>query len=283
MTPLICDEIAFKTSHQSSRPPPLFTDLDSRVVYHTLTPHPAFSPVPNEAKPGTVEEQSRNERAYRQLLVHGALAVLLPTEDLGNPCLRTLVADVIGELILCNGIGNKACEGWLLWEGITKIVEKVRGRAEAEAGGDGLESDHRSRLEKFGLLSETKASVKPEKESGSTWSLSEACWQILQYLYLTWAVIRFIITGLYAAYIRPARRPPGPSTARKVEGSRATNGDAALSSPRPMLSFKIFSLVAVVLDLTDRTPWLLGCLCLVRHHLIRRPQQLGAAGGIFDK
>ena len=230
-----------------------------------------------------MEEQADNESAYRQLLVQGALAVLLPTEDLGNACLRTLVADIIGEMILGNGIGNKVCEGWLLWEGITKIVENVRRRSDTTVGGEKPESDGRSRLEKFGLLSDEKSAVEEEKKAGRTWGISEVCWQVLQYVYLTWVVMRFIITGLYVAYSRPARRPPPPNTASNVEGSATMNSAVALRSPRPMLRFKIFAVVSVLLDLTDRTPWLLGCIRLTQHHLIRRPHRLGAKGGIIDK
>ena len=68
-------------------------------------------------------EQKENEAAYRQLLVHGVLAVLLPTEDLENSCLTALVGQIFSEMIIGNGIGGKASEPWLLWEGITKTAE----------------------------------------------------------------------------------------------------------------------------------------------------------------
>ena len=88
----------------------------SREIYHTLVPHPALTPVPRETDPSTILEQARNEESWRQLLVQGVLAVLLPTEDLENGCLRALVAEIFSDMILGNGVSGKACKPWLLWE-----------------------------------------------------------------------------------------------------------------------------------------------------------------------
>ncbi|RYZ32624.1 MAG: hypothetical protein EOP01_00570, partial [Propionibacteriaceae bacterium] len=70
------------------------------------------NPVPTESVPSATVEQRENESAWRQLLVQGVLAVLLPTEDLENGCLRALVAEIFAEMILGNGISGKACESW---------------------------------------------------------------------------------------------------------------------------------------------------------------------------
>lgn len=72
---------------------------DPRTIYHTLHPHPALSPVPTDMIPASVVEQRESESAWRQLLVHGVLALLLPTEDLENGCLRALVAEIFAEMI----------------------------------------------------------------------------------------------------------------------------------------------------------------------------------------
>ena len=253
-------------------------------MYHTLVPHPAFSPAPDVNVLRTADEQSQNERAYRQLLVQGALAVLLPTEDLGNSCVRTLVADIMGEMILGNGIGHKACEGWLIWEGITKIAENVNARSTPKITGEDLESDNRSRLEKFGLLSDRGSNSKQDLNGGqSTSGLSDHFWRVLQYGYLTFLALRFVGIGLFTAYSRPLRGALPASTYSRDEDSGPTNGATALSWRRPILSFEIFSLISMLLELSDRTPWLLGSLCLLQHHLVRRPLSLGARGGLFDK
>ena len=273
-------ELAFRTSHQILYPSS--AAVDPRVVYHTLVPHPAFSPVPNVNAHGTVAEQSRNEEAYRQLLVQGALAVLLPTEDLGNACLRTLVADVIGDMILGNGIGGKACEAWVIWEGITKLVESVKARVERNTTGEDMEANTRSRLEKFGLLCETKGQAYEHMKRKRATAVSEAFWRILQYGYLIFLVIRFIILGFVAAYSHPSR-PLTSSLHGQDERAAGARTVSALSWSRPILEFRIFSMISLLLDLSLRAPWFVGWLCLVRHHLVRRPYRLGAQGGLVDK
>ncbi|MCJ1284109.1 hypothetical protein MMC26_003440 [Xylographa opegraphella] len=271
---------AFRTSHQILYPPA--TAVDPRVVYHTLVPHPAFSPVPNVNAHATVAEQSQNEEAHRQLLVQGALAVLLPTEDLGNACLRTLVADIIGEMILGNGIGGKACEGWVIWEGITKLVEGVKARVERKPTGEEIEENTRSRLEKFGLLSERNEKAQEHMKASRSTAASENFWRTLQYGYLAFLVMRFVVLGFVAAYTRP----PGPLTSRPHSGAEEAaggrTGPAPRPSRRPLLESRIFAVISLLLDLAHRAPWFVGWLCLVRHHLVRRPRCLAAEGGLVD-
>ena len=268
---------AFRTSHHISYPPSI--TVDPRVVYHTLVPHPAFSPPPDVQAAGPHEEQSPNEEAYRQLLVQGALAVLLPTEDLGNACVRTLVADVIGEMILGNGIGGKACEGWVIWDGITKLVASVHARVERGAPDEDVAMDPRSRLEKFGLLPDTNGSRREEVRKSRWTAVSDAVWRILQYGYVVFLAMRFTILVAVAASSRP-RRPLTSSAHGRDEGARTV---AALRSSRPLVRFRIFSLISVLLDLSRRSPWLVGWLCLGQHYLVRRPLRLGADGGLVDR
>ena len=122
-----CNQLsAYRIAHSSSHQNALRTD--PRVIYHSLTPHPALSSIPEPSKPLEVTEQSEHEVQYRQLLVRSALAVLLPTEDLENACLRTLVADVVGETILGSAIGGKLSEGYFVWSIISKLAELVKAR-----------------------------------------------------------------------------------------------------------------------------------------------------------
>ena len=249
------------------------------MVYHNLIPHPAFSPVPLDSL-SVADEQLSNETAYRQLLIQGVLAVLLLTEDLGNACLRTLVADIIGEMILGNAVSGKACEGWLIWEGIMKIVENVKARVEPKATGKEIEVDTRSRLEKFGLLTEREEESKPKTQQSRSSVVSEIFWRLLQYGYLAFITVRFVILGLAAASSGAPRSPTvsgttGPDIAQDVSTIHKT-------AKRPILSYKIFSLIALILELSDRMPWLSGSLCLAQHH-VTSTLKVGATDGIFDK
>ena len=252
-------------------------------MYHTLIPHPALSPVPDSTVPATVTSQAENEAAYRQLLVQGVLAVILPTEDLTNVCLRTLVADVIGEMILGNGISGKACEGWVIWEGVTKLVESIKARLEPKATGEEIQVDTRSRLEKFGLLSEKKEKGRQHFKPSRSSAVSEVFWRVLQYAYLTFVVIRFAVLGLIASSSRAGRSPLTPKSPVVGDYSPRSNGSNAPGPHRPILQYKIFSLIAQLLDLGSRMPWLFGSISLLQHHVLTGPFASGATDGLVDK
>ena len=224
-------------------------------------------------------EQQAHEAEYRQLLVQGALAVLLPTEDLENACLRTLVADVIADSILGNSIGGKLCEGWFIWGGITKLVDVINARMERKATGDEIEVDTRSRLERFGLLSEKGPGPEASTEDRRS-TFPSVFWRILQYGFLTFMTIRSVILGFITASSRPMR---SAWTSKSLGLSESWPMEERMEAPRPLLSFKILSVVSVVLDLDSRMPWLTGSLALVRHQLIHGPLGMAATDGILDQ
>lgn len=235
--------------------------------------------MPNPAVPSTTTEQQEHEAEYRQLVVQGALAVLLPTEDLENACLRTLVADVIADSILSNSVGGKICEGWFIWGGITKLIDVVKARIEPKATGEEIEVDTRSRLEKFGLLSEKSESKEASQERRRS-VFSSAFWRILQYGFLTFMTIRFIILGFITASSRPMRSTWTPKT---PSSSESWPMEERQGPHRPMLSFKILSVISVLLDLRSRMPWLSGSLALLQYQLIHGPFGLAATDGLLDQ
>ena len=269
---------AFRASRDPLRPAPLATDF--RTLYHALIPHPALSPVPTQDAPLAIEQQSANEAAYRQLLVQGVLAVLLPTEDLSNACLRTLVADIFGEMILGNAVGNKSCEGWLIWEGLTKMLDAVKAQIEPKTSGEDIEIDTRSRLERFGLLSTND----DEHHTQPTWSstVSGASWRVLQYVYLVYITICFVIRGLYAASSRPLRSGEDKSIYSKTTLPKQKSALTTVTK-QAILNIHIFSLVSQLLDLPERMPWLSGMIELVRYHLVHGIVKVGALNGILDR
>jgi len=182
---------------------------DPRQIYHTLHSHPALSPVPLGADPSSVLEQEQNEATWRQLLVQGVLAVLLPTEDLENACLRALVGEIFSELLVGNGISGKACEGWLLWEAITRIVELLRPSVVANPS---KPKDAISRLEQYGLLassgevSDEVAELQKRNSHGANIpSVSTLFWMIVQYAFLAYTFMRGIIVALAKSSSLPSR------------------------------------------------------------------------------
>ncbi|RDA83013.1 hypothetical protein CP532_4388 [Ophiocordyceps camponoti-leonardi (nom. inval.)] len=96
---------AYRAAQDSLVRPPLVIDLHQ--AYHALCPFPPLD-----------ADQRESEADYRQLLVYAVLAVLLPTEDLENPCLTALVGQIFSELVIGNLIIGKAAQPWLILEGI---------------------------------------------------------------------------------------------------------------------------------------------------------------------
>ena len=273
------DGQAYRISHQTFHP----LASDPRATYQTLNPHPALSPIPNKADPATTENQIHNEAAYRQLMVQGALAVLLPTEDLENACLRTLVADVIADAILGNSIGGKVSESWFIWSSVSKAVETVKAYIKPKAKGQEIEADSRGRLEKFGLLSDKrddKKLTRPRKKGRAV--LSNVFWRVLQYSYLLLVVIRFSIQGLWVAYHAPPR-PSTTSHASSVSPNPRSPNAEARKLVRPILAFRSFALLSSVVNLPQHMPWLFGACSLIQNQLLFGPLRLGATDAILDQ
>lgn len=242
-----------------------------------------MSPVPEPSSETSITQQSKNEVDYRQLLVQGALAILLPTEDLDNACLRTLVADAVADTILGKSIGGRVCNGWFVWTSITKLLDEVKAPSKPRTTGKEIEVDTRSRLEKFGLLSERGDDTRPAT-NGRRSTLSEIFWRVLQYGYLTVISLQFVVVGLFTASWEPRRSCWSKQTA--VDAPLAQTTVAPAVTLRPLLDFKIFSLVSTMLDLSFRMPWLSGSLALMQHHLIQSPLTLlrvGAVDGLLDQ
>ncbi len=238
--------------------------------------------MPDPSVPASATEQEGHEAEYRQLLVQGALAVLLPTEDLENACLRTLVADVISDSILGKSIGGKVCEDWFIWGSITKLVEVVKAKIEPRATGEQIEVDTRSRLEKFGLLAD-KSKDKRASEEVRRSAFSSIFWRVLQYGYLAFISLRFIILGFNASYSLPSRSVSAAQSSSSTESSPIEKTVESHHRPRPLLEFGIFPLVSILLDLSSRMPWLSGSMALFQHHLIHGPLRSGATDGILDQ
>ena len=217
--------------------------------------------------------------------------MLLPTEDLQNACLRTLVADVMADLIIGNGIGGKASEGWLLCDGIVKSIEKGKRVADKQAIRARVEPDKRSRLEKFGLLaSNTKNQQQTSQmETSKSATASHAFWRIMQYCYVTFTTIRMILLGLLAAWSAPSRERSAAVQSMTKAGYDTSSPIARseeappVAGKRPILAFAMFRVVSQLLELPHRMPWTLGLIGLVQYHLVSGLLMgFGATNGILD-
>ncbi|KAL3478721.1 PXA domain-containing protein [Aspergillus californicus] len=254
----------------------------TREIYHALNPHPGLSPLPDLSDPGSISLQQDNEATYRRLLVNGVLAVLLPTEDLENACLRTLTNDIIADLIMGNEVAGKMCEGWFLWESITKLLE-VLSRDKDVGSGDksaAKESSRPDRLQQFGLL----PSKNESNRSSSTvqWQAPSWIWHILQYAFVAYVTLRFIVAGLF----RVASTPPAILTSRTSPSGNLVDELPTKYShieKRPVLGYRLFGMLSQLLDIPRRMPWLGGLLCLFQYLTLAGPGRVGGTGSVIDR
>lgn len=261
------DTSALRTAQQAARNAPYGgSSADIRRIYATLRPHPGFAPVPDEADPGSVLEQAENEAAYRRLLVQGMLGALLPNEDFEDGCLRTLMREIVAEMVLGNGLA-KVCEPWMLWEGIAKAAENVqRGLGVAPPSEEKQEREgKKSRLELYGLLSSEEEAVEvlPVRRQGSSdgQAFSQIFWAAVQLLFLAGAAVRTIVLALATASSLP------PTSAEKT----------------PILDMAMWDFLADVTEIRIRLPWLAGLLSLLRWAALTGPGRVGGTKGPLDR
>lgn len=278
--------LAYRLAKQQS----LLSGLSTshRTLYHELNPHPGLSPDPDPVDPDTVTAQAENEALYRHLLATGTLAVLLPTEDLENGGLRTLVGDVLADLILGREVAGRICEGWFFWEVITKLATEPTRRQKNQIKSKNRDGTATSQLERFGLLS------KQEKSANSPAAHSRFAswvWNVLQSIYFGFLALRFVATGLFRVAYKPRRKSQdgvGASFPTTTSNSQKQAHESPLSSfgsanKRPVLDYRLCSMISQLLAISEKTPWLSGMLALSQHLILAGPGRIGSTDGVLDR
>lgn len=250
-----------------------------------------MSPVPVDADSGAIAQQEQNEEAWRQLLVQGVLAVILPTDDLENGCLRALVAEIISEIIIWGALSSRACEGWMLWDTITNIIERLapkRLEDDVETGHAG-ENTVVGRLEQFGLLTSLKngetADSRPSRKITSESSalplssISAWFWLGVQYIFLASTAVRATILAVVSSTSLPSRPKTQPvlSSSPTTESSRQAN---SIAKPKPLVSMSLWRTVGHLMELDVRMPWLSGVLSLLHWLLVSGAGRVGVSGAV---
>jgi hypothetical protein len=257
--------------------------------------------VPADLVPATVLEQRESESAWRQLLIHGVLALLLPTEDMENGCLRALVAEIFAEMILGNGISGKACEGWVLWEGITRIAEVLQTDATKEKDSQSEEADagqSLTRLERYGLLSSHEGTDVDSKESliareeshkPTTVYASDLFWAVIQYAFLAFTAARAVILNLATLSSLPSRSTTSEQSSVEALGQwqippvKASSSKRPLGVKRPVISMSVWSCAAQFAELDVRMPWVLGFISMLHRGALVGPGRVGETEGVLDR
>jgi hypothetical protein len=243
--------------------------------------------------PSTTVEQRESESAWRQLLVQGVLAVLLPTEDLENGCLRALVAEIFAEMILGNGISGKACEGWLLCEGITSIAKVLQTDAAKEEDiqpNAPTPGQSMTRLERYGLLSTGRqAQAGSINQPALNKRGHKTFWMFVQYVLWASTAVRAVALIVATSSSLPSRSithelsPAEASIQPEAPAGHALSSRRSLRTKRPVVSMKLWSCMAQAAELSIRMPWLLGTVSMLHWGLLVGPGKVGDTDGILDR
>lgn len=178
----------------------------------------------------------------------------------------------MADLILGKEVSGRVCEGWFLWETIAKLVEISRKKPDEDSGKRAPED----RLKRFGLLATDEEEAQSRRGPKLQSRVSVCIWSLLQYVYVTFVALRFIATGLFRV---ASNNPANPPRASKATPPKAN----ILINQRPVLDYRLFSMVSGLLDMSRRMPWLGGLLALLQHLTLAGPGRLGDADGVLDR
>ncbi|KAK0737038.1 PXA domain-containing protein [Apiosordaria backusii] len=245
---------AYRIAHDPNTQAPIRTN--SREIYHSLCPLPAVSPVPCPQDPESVAQQAESEVAYRQLLVHAVLAILLPTEDLENGCLTALVGQIFSELIIGNSVANKLSEPWMILEMIIIATRTLDKRKATE-------------------------DENPSKRPGKGYSMQGLFWTILHWCFLATSFLRLVFTVLMTTRSLP------PRSSHSTVQRKNTAQHEVRSDPEPLkvpvLAFRCWSAISNLIEMDVRMPWLCGALSMVQWVTMTGPGRIAAVDGKLDR
>ncbi|OBT64904.1 hypothetical protein VE03_06473 [Pseudogymnoascus sp. 23342-1-I1] len=239
---------AYRTAHTTRLPPPYAAS--PRHIYHALHPHPALSPVPDSSDPASIELQSANDAAYRELLAQRLLHTLLPPTERDNPALTALIGSILADLVIEKAV-ERACEPGVIWEGIAKVVEGVAAR--------------RKTTRRVG-----KADDGVTRNGG--WQAT--FWMVLQFAFLAFAAVRALVIAV--AYSSSLPR-------RGVRLSKSTTSPKTATGPTPVLGVKMWGFLARHIELEERMPWAYGAIALGQWVMLYGPGRIGAVDGVIDR
>lgn len=265
---------AYRTAHEPIVQHPL--QVNPKEIYHALCPLPALSPVPQQGDPSSVTEQAENEGAYRHLLVNGVLAVLLPTEDLENDCLTSLVGQIFSELIIANAVANKLSEPWLIYEFI--IIASRTILQKRAAGNEGAAGD--------------AANEGSSRDKRAAFSIHALFWTVLQWCFLATAFLRTALAVFLVSRSVPFRS--SRSAGKQYDGVDTKTGFEAMHPANlpetdpgpvktPVLGFRCWAAISNLIELDVKTPWLHGTLSLLQWIAMTGPGRTANVDGRLDR
>ena len=209
--------------------------------------------------------------------MQGVLAILLPTEDLENPCLTSLVGGILSDAVIGNIIANKASQPWLIWEGLLILARNASGRKNRHKG-RGSPSHGRNRSE---------PSVQP---AAPTPFLHGLLFSVLHWAFLGYAALRLLITTLASASSFPRRAVGGkvhPMGGDDTGGNTSLDSSSVVEDDGPskiaVVEFRMWACAANLVDLRSRMPWLSGAISMMQLGLLEGPGRIADLDGVIDR
>ncbi|KAK6194261.1 hypothetical protein LQW54_011611 [Pestalotiopsis sp. IQ-011] len=271
---------AYRTASNSAAKPPL--EANHREIYHSLWPLPALSPLPKPGDASSTKAQNDNETAYRQLLVQGVLALLLPTEDLENECLTSLVGQILSELIIGNLVAKKLSEPWLLLEVFTMLTRLAKGGSQPDS------LDQPADLEDDSIEEDQPSPIKSPSRSLPT----EWFWSLVQFGFLAVNIIRLLVNTWVLSRSLPPRsetlfvqKPVGIDQQKSEKSYNPSLSSKPQPEPTrvPIAEFKLWPCIANLLEMDARMPWLRGALSMMQWSATKGPGRPAAYNGVLDR
>ena len=291
--------IAYRLAQEAALSPTIHAA--PRQIYAALRPHPALDPAPLDYDGTPRPEQLCHDSKFRRLVSQGVLAVLLPTEDLQNPCLFALVSEILADLLLGNFIGGRLCETEFLFRSIQRACEATQTQTGRKSWvGAAQEEPEQDWLKRYGLLAEQDGIARTNQRN--RWhSTTEYFWTICHYTLMACMALQTIMTMILLSPSlpprtaettgTPAHSPPNSSPAkagRQRVGQEASEGakgppiSTAVRKPA-LVSVSLWTALSKLFSLQDRMPWLVGACTLVWHVALTGPGKVGRTDGRIDR
>lgn len=228
------------------------------------------------------------------------LPLVLPPEDLQNPCLHVLVSEVFSQIILCNAVLGRGSEAWVIWEGVTKLIKSLT--QPSAPSPEAQVAQPMDRLQQFGLLSSAEnitIATQQAREPRRFDNVARAFWSVLQTLSLGWLILRTVIDALmHDSSIPPRsiRRPEAHPTNKlslaashddahrdpSLQPSLNSNGRADDDKPA-VVEMRVWTCVAKLAALERRMPWLHGLVSLLQWLVLNGPGKVCRLDGALDR
>lgn len=262
-------------------------------------------------------EQATNEAAYRQLLVRGLLAVLLPTEDLENECLTSLVSNIFAELLVGNVLARRVAEPWMMYEIVGLVAKIVREKMDGDDDDKDPKQLAKKRRAAARLLQKQTQSGggKLSGKLSGNWITTTAApvfWSVLKIGFALFASIRFLVTSITLSRSLPLRgivvtKVKEPAAAEKEKDTATTiNKDGGFLDVKlkpssasiysvatsvagtdepvvPVLAFSVWATISNIVQLDVRMPWLYGGLSMLQWLAMAGPGRIAALNGPLDR